>query len=115
MAQAAAISITPSLPRALPPAARKRVETAIEHHLDAVDTLAAFLDHANGDENLEPSLGAPEPRNWSDDRQRYQYAGDDREEQCEDEGHNADSEPEFQEPNDVPAFCSETDPKGGVL
>jgi hypothetical protein len=107
MPQANTNRITPSLPRALPPAARKKVETAIEAHLGAVDALTAFLDEADGDENLEPSLGAVEPRNWSDDRQRYQHAGDDREDQCEDEGHDSDRELEFEEPNRVPSFASE--------
>jgi hypothetical protein len=55
MARAATIPITPSLPRALPPAARKKVELAIESHLGAVEALTAFLDVADGDADLEPS------------------------------------------------------------
>ena len=59
-AQADARLITPPLPRALPPAARQKVHTAIESHLAAVEALTAFLDVADGDENLEPSLGSLE-------------------------------------------------------
>ena len=114
MAQAAPRPITPSLPRALPPAARMKVHTAIESHLAAVEALTAFLDEADGDENLEPSLGATEPRNWSDDRKRYQFCGEDLEEQCEDEGHDSDREMEFEEPNVVSAFSSESSPNGGA-
>ena len=76
MARAAIIPITPSLPRALPKPARMKVENAIESHLAAVEALTAFLDEADGDENLEPSLGATEQPNWSDDRKRYQFVGD---------------------------------------
>jgi len=44
------------LPKALPQAARKKVEAAIESHLAAVTALTAFLDQADADPDLEPSL-----------------------------------------------------------
>src|SRR3954452_3925428 len=56
MPQANNNSITVPLPRALPTAARKKVETAIECHLAAVTALTAFLDEADVDPDLEPSL-----------------------------------------------------------
>src|SRR3954469_23803168 len=56
MPQANNNSITVPLPRALPTAARKKVETAIECHLAAVTALTAFLDEADVDADLEPSL-----------------------------------------------------------
>jgi hypothetical protein len=56
MPQANNNTITIPLPRALPTAARKKVETAIECHLAAVAALTAFLDEADSDPDLEPSL-----------------------------------------------------------
>src|SRR3954462_1245239 len=56
MPQANNNSITIPLPRALPTAARKKVETAIECHLAPVTALTAFLDEADVDADLEPSL-----------------------------------------------------------
>jgi hypothetical protein len=56
MPQANSHTITPALPRALPQAARRKVEAAVEAHLAAVAALTAFLDEADGDTDLEPSL-----------------------------------------------------------
>ena len=56
MSQAGRHSITVPLPKALPQAARKKVEAAVEAHLSAVQALTAFLDEADGDPDLEPSL-----------------------------------------------------------
>jgi hypothetical protein len=57
--QADSKTITPKtpLPQALPPATRAKVEAAIEAHMQARDALVAFLDQADGDTDLEPSLG----------------------------------------------------------
>src|SRR4051812_43499625 len=60
MPQADSRSITIPLPKALPPAARRQVEAAIEAHSAARDALVAFLDEADGDPDLEPSVG-PHP------------------------------------------------------
>ena len=60
-AQAEARLITPQLPRALPPTARKKVETAIEHHLSAVEALTAFLDEFDGDDADHEATGDEEP------------------------------------------------------
>src|ERR1700704_568590 len=56
MPQANNNSIIVPLPRALPQAARKKVEAAIESHLSAVQALTAFLDEVDVDTALEPSL-----------------------------------------------------------
>jgi hypothetical protein len=56
MPQANNNAIIPALPRALPRDARRKVETAIEQHLAAVHALTAFLDEADSDPDLEPSL-----------------------------------------------------------
>ena len=75
MPRATEISITPSLPRALPEAARRKVSTAIESHLAAVEALTAFLDEAGGDSDLEdtgdaePSLGGQDTMWDSHDQQ----------------------------------------------
>jgi hypothetical protein len=53
MPQAARINITPSLPRELPHAARKKVEAAIEQHLQAVEALTRFVDEADGEPDIE--------------------------------------------------------------
>lgn len=82
MPQAARINITPSLPRALPPAARAKVHSAIEAHLSAVEALTAFLDEADGDVNLEPSLGSSS-EGWAPERFDQEFwaqgSGDERE------------------------------------
>src|SRR5256885_4187337 len=56
MPQANNNSITIPLPRALPQAARRKVEAAVEAHLAAVTALTAFLDEADVDSDLEPEL-----------------------------------------------------------
>jgi hypothetical protein len=48
MPQANTKRITPTLSRALPLAVLEKVESAIEHHLEAVSAFTAFLDHADG-------------------------------------------------------------------
>jgi hypothetical protein len=53
------------LPRALPKQTRQLVESAIERHQAATEALLVFLDEADGDPDLEPSLAGT--------------AGDDRE------------------------------------
>ena len=56
MPQANNNSIIMPLPRALPRSARQKVEAAVEAHLAAVSALTAFLDEAEVDTDLEPSL-----------------------------------------------------------
>jgi hypothetical protein len=46
------------LPRALPKRTRLLVESAIERHQAATEALLAFLDEADGDADLEPSLAS---------------------------------------------------------
>jgi hypothetical protein len=62
-------SIMPALPRALPRDARRKVETAIEQHLAAVQALTAFLDEADGDSDLEPYLAGGYAPGEGDDRE----------------------------------------------
>lgn len=47
----------PPEPKALPPATRKIVAAAIKQHMAATEALIAFLDAADGDPDLEPSIG----------------------------------------------------------
>jgi hypothetical protein len=89
MPQAKHAYITPSLPRALPPAARRKVEMAAQAHADALAALVAFLDAADGDPDLEPSLAST-----VFDRCAPETFGLDLEEQSEDEGtYDSDREP----------------------
>jgi hypothetical protein len=82
-----------ALPRAVPPAARKKVERAIEGHLAAVEALTTFLDGLDGDADFEPSLGS-HPVHLPTSLVDCEMECEDEGAACDDEGVDTDREPD---------------------
>jgi len=77
---------------------RQRLEQAVERAI-------AALDAYDGDANVEPWLGAPERASYDSRPAWGRGAGDDREEECEDEGAQCEDEGSYPDGDDELSLC----------